>query len=86
MLVKIFTKLYHQDPYSIFGDFGFVYRNFGMKQFAEKWHYTRETFTSGEKKNKFDPYKDVKPEDEKWIKGILSEMEFELKKEVTKNR
>lgn len=74
------------DPYTILGDFGFNQRRFGLQDFAHKWMFSRDTFTTGKKKNRFNSFQEITVEEQNWIKNYLNEMEFELKKTVTANR
>ncbi len=62
----------YKDEYSLLGDFGNIYRGFGLKEFSKDWNYEQTYITALERKVKLNQFQDLKPEDAKqYIKKII---------------
>ena len=68
------------------GDFGYSWSSLWYKNFAEKYNMKQEYITAGENKVKFDKFKEIKPEAEKWMKNYLYLLEHELKVNIIDQR
>lgn len=71
---------------SLLGDLGYVWRKIWLTKFAQKYNIRQEFVTAGENKIKLNPFEDLKPQDEKWMKNTLYTLEHDLKSGIIKNR
>jgi ClpP class serine protease len=68
------------------GDVGYVWSSLWFNRFAKKYDVKQEFIYSPEKKVKFNPFEEIKPESEKWAQNLVFGMEHELKVAITNNR
>lgn len=68
------------------GDMGYVWSTLWFNRFAKKYDVKKEFVYSPQNKVKFNPFEEIKPESEKWMKNYVYEMEHELKTALTNNR
>ena len=52
--------------YSVFGEFGYTHRSFGLKEFSKEWGFERKYIYSGENKVRLNQYEDLKEVDKAW--------------------
>jgi len=74
------------NEFTIMGEFGYTVKQFGLQKFIKNWNVDQEFITAGANKVRLDRFKDLKPEDVKWINNILLEWEYELKSDIINNR
>ncbi len=71
---------------SIIGSIGVISSGFGFKELIEKAGIERRVFTAGENKSTLDPFSELKQEDLKHIKTLLTETHVEFKNWVLERR
>lgn len=74
------------DPMSLIGDVGYVWKKIWFQKFADKYNVKQEFLAAGQNKVKFNPFQDLKPESQKWMKNYLFLKEHELKSTIINNR
>ena len=73
-------------PTTITGSIGVVMQTYNFKELAQKIGISDVTITSGENKDMLNPFKDVSPEQQEMLKGIVTVMHGRFTSLVTQHR